>query len=58
MSLGDVKQEPYECIIVLKYIRAQLTTIRIFKYDKYVMIHILNNLPVEYENAKEKLDRW
>ena len=51
MSLADVKKDPDEWVTALEYICAQLTAVRKLKDDKEVMIHILNNLPVEYENT-------
>ena len=57
MSLADVKKDPDEWITEIEFIRARLTAVGKVKDDKDVMIHILNNLPVEYENTVEVLER-
>ena len=57
MSLKDKKKDPDEWITELEYVRARLTAVGKMKDDKDVMIHILNNLPVEYENTVETLER-
>ena len=55
MSLADVKKDPDEWITELEYIRARLTAVGKVKDDEDVMIYILNNLLVEYENTVEVL---
>ena len=52
-----MKQDPDEWITELEYIRARLTADGKLKDDEDVMIYILNNLLVEYENRVEVLER-
>ena len=53
MSLVNPRDDPDEWVSRLEYVRSRLGTLGKKIDDDNMMIHILNNLPVEYENTVE-----
>ena len=56
-SLTDWKQDPDDWITELDILRTQLEEMGHMISDKDFMIHILNNLPTEYESKVESLKK-
>ena len=57
MSLSGPDKDPEEWITNLEYVRARLGQLGKKIEEEDAMIHILNNLPVEYENTVEVMER-
>ena len=57
MSLVNPRDDPDEWVSRLEYVRSRLGTLGKKIDDDDMMIHILNNLPVEYENTVEVMER-
>ena len=56
-KLSDVLKDPDEWITKLEILRKRLKKMGTIINDEDLMIHILNNLPMEYDNVVEAMER-